>query len=134
MSNKEIIYNGEKSYGKLGQATHDDLIKVGDVVSFVYNKRIETGVVVHPIDMPYAFVMGFGVIDFDTLFKEGVKIVVSHEHITNDIINFLNGTILKINEVKPVNLTVRDLEVILGYPVNIIQEPEPPNENDEINN
>lgn len=120
--NKKIIFNGVSDYGTIGDDFGDDILRIGDIVSFMYNKRINTGVIVQPDDQPNPIVMGFGVIDFDTLFKEGYSIAVKHSSITTELIQFLNGSKLEVKEEKPVNLTIRDIEVILGYPVNIIGE------------
>lgn len=118
--NKELIYNGTTSYGKIGEDFGDYILRVGDIVSFVYNKRVASGVIVAPPDLTYPIVMGFGSIDFDVLFKEGVNVVVRHDNVTTEMVQFLSGTHLAVEEIKPVRLTLNDIENELGYKIEII--------------
>lgn len=120
--NKKLIYNGTVDYGIVGDYFGDDILRIGDVVSFMYNRRIHTSVIVKPSDIGYAIVYGFGSVSFDVLFKEGYSLAVTHLNVHNEVLNFLTGSLLEVKEEKPVNLTLRDIEVILGYPVNIIGE------------
>ena len=124
MTVKRRIITVRGDYGVIGEDTGfsayylpqwNQVIRVGDVVSFLFNDNVHTGVVMRD-DNQYG-VMGWGV---DRLDYDRISIVIPHSKVTEEIIKTLHGDSFSIVEDIAEEMTIGEIEKELGRRIKII--------------
>ena len=131
MEFKEIHYDNHQNLGRMGECTnifsqHGNELKVGDIVSFLRNNKIRTGIVAKNLITSEYFVLGID--DSSSSIQHATK-VLSYKYLTEDILNELSGYIFlpgevlfKIKKVIKKEMTIEQIEKELGYGVKIVKD------------
>lgn len=124
MSKREMFSKARvKSYGVMGElagvtrgAIAQQNLFVGDLVSYIAldGEQMHSGIVVKSNDNNF-YVMGYWGFTLDR-FPKIVK-VLSHEYVTNEIVEHLHSMEI----IEPKRMTVQEVENKLGYPIIIVE-------------
>lgn len=114
---KKYLYQNNKYYGYIGENTNISDYKVGDLVLFSRYNVNHAGLIIKNLDSYTIF--GWACIDITTSFDISIVCkIIPAELMTNEIISKLTN--LKIKEKEEKEITISEIENILGYKIKIV--------------
>ena len=117
---KVLVSKTGSDFGILGTPVDYLDLKVGDVVSFVFNRRNFTKIIAQDED-GHAFVMGWGTASISSILQNGFTISIPHHLLNDELLNYTESWFtIEEREEPPVKMTLEQLEEMVGHRIEII--------------